>query len=219
MPPPCVTWGKCPSFHLADVNWDQGEASLAAAERCRTKCYKACDVLWTNPALSRPWENPWHREPKGDPAHFAGAACSQLGEEIMRSIQGWNGWGWAPIESLRLHQGALQHVPPSPYSSSLLVVESLWVLSVSQSGDLSISTPLATWEETDIRQSIMNYPIVEMGSNHTARAAFKTSLLMHALKTQNALSFISGPTSCSKLATKTQSILGFAQMFSPGAFQ
>lgn len=49
--------------------------------------------------LSRPWENPWHREPKGDPAHFAGAACSQLGEEIMRSIQGWNGWGWAPIES------------------------------------------------------------------------------------------------------------------------
>lgn len=51
----------------------------------------------------------------------------------------------------------------------------------------------------------MNYPIVEMGSNHTARASFKTSLLIDALRTQNSPIPISSPTSCSKLGTKTPS--------------
>lgn len=48
----------------------------------------------------------------------------------------------------------------------------------------------------------MNYPIIEMGSNHTARAAFKTSLLIDALRTQNPPSSISSSTSFSKLGTK-----------------
>lgn len=139
--------------------------------------------------LSRPWEETWHWGTKGDPATSVMLWLQSFGRGVNK-ICPRTGLKWMSIdeskvetESLRFHKGRPQHVPPSSHCPSLLVVGSLWVPGPPQSGDLSVPSPSAAWEETEIGWSVINYHIVEVGSKLVTRSTFKLSLLMNAVKT------------------------------------
>lgn len=153
--------------------------------------------------LARPREEMWHRETKGDPAHASVVLWLQWFGREVNKIYPRTGLKWMSVteskvemESLRFHQGAPHHVLPSSRSPFLLVLEPLWVSGSSQSGDLSVPSPLAVWEEIEVGQSVMN------------------SHCWDGFKTRGQISFQDvfadipqGPTSwwdtsCSKLGTK-----------------